>query len=251
MSFQFAYCKFSLAPLRKEASDASEMVSQLLFGEVVEIIETKDQWRKVRSFIDNYEGWTDFKLLGVLTQKEAFRWLDGQTIEHQLTRKITSATGILTVTAGSFRNFNLVQAFNIGKDVYTYSSEEENKPTSLIDFAQTFLNSPYLWGGKSPFGIDCSGFTQTVFRLFDVKLPRDAFQQAEEGQLIDFGEHTAGDLVFFINENDKIHHVGILLNVHEIIHAHGFVRIDSFTNEGIKRKEDNSTSHRLHTIKRL
>jgi gamma-D-glutamyl-L-lysine dipeptidyl-peptidase len=250
MSLPYAYCKFALAPLRKEMSDTSEMVSQLLFGEVVEILDTKEQWLKVRSFIDNYEGWTDFKLLGNLTQKEAFRWIDGQTIEHQLTRKLKTENGNLLITAGSFCNFSLVQTFSIGKEIYSYLDEEIDKPTSIIDFAKTFLNAPYLWGGKSPFGMDCSGFTQTVFRLFDIKLPRDAYQQAEEGQTIEFGEHKAGDLAFFINQNGKIHHVGILINENEIIHAHGFVRIDDFTIEGITRKSDGIKSHVFHSIRR-
>lgn len=252
MTAKYFYCAFALSPLRKENSDTSEIVSQLVFGEIVELIEEKDQWRKVRSFHDNYEGWTDFKLLNPLTQKEVTRWLDGQTIEHNHFREITGPNGKFFTLKGSFRTIEDVNSFKIGNNEYLYSEIDGiEKPISPSDFALSFLNSPYLWGGKSSFGIDCSGLTQTAFRLFDIKLPRDAYEQEEMGSEIHFGEHQKDDLVFFVNANNKIHHVGILISENEIVHAHGFVRIDDFTADGIVQKHSRILSHKLYSIKRI
>jgi gamma-D-glutamyl-L-lysine dipeptidyl-peptidase len=252
MTASYFYCAYALSPLRKEHSDTSEIVSQLVFGEIVELIEEKDQWRKVRSFLDNYEGWTDFKLLNPLTQKEVTRWLDGQTIEHNYIREIEGPNGKFHVLKGSFRTIEDVNTFNIGNNVYSYFKNDTiEKPISPSEFALSFLNSPYLWGGKSAVGIDCSGLTQTAFRLFDIKLPRDAYEQEELGIEIPFGEHQKDDLVFFINANNKIHHVGILISENELVHAHGFVRIDDFTADGIVQKHTRILSHKLYSIKRV
>jgi len=112
------------------------------------------------------------------------------------------------------------------------------------------LNAPYLWGGKSFFGIDCSGFTQQVFRFLDKRLPRDAYQQAEEGMTVEFDETEVGDLAFFANASGKITHVGIILENMQIIHAHGAVRLDELTKEGIFSADKGGITHYLTVIKR-
>lgn len=252
MITKYFYCSFAISPLRKENSDASEIVSQLLFGEIVELIEEKEQWRKVRSFHDNYEGWTDVKLLSPLTQKEVNRWIDGLTIEHSDFRIVLGPKGKQILPKGSFRSVEKRTTFNIGNNNYTYLDDENSIfPSSPAEFAVSYLNAPYLWGGKSAFGIDCSGLTQTVFRLFDKKIPRDAYEQEEMGIEITYGEHQKDDLVFFINATNKIHHVGILISENELIHAHGFVRIDDFTEEGIQQKDSKTLTHKLYSIKRV
>lgn len=247
----FAYCHVAVAPLRSEASDRADMISQLLFGEPVEILEQSYQWRKVRSMMDGYEGWTDEKLLLPLTEKEVYRWLDGITTEHAAQRSVKGPFGEQRIGRGSFVSVELTPHFNIGPNTYEWLDGEEPFPHALTDLALNYLNTPYLWGGKTLWGIDCSGFTQVVYRIFDHNLPRDAYQQIELGRDILFDEKLPGDLAFFINDAGRIHHVGIVLDQNQIIHASGFVRIDTLTEEGIVRRIDQQLSHRLHAIKRV
>jgi len=248
---EYAFCKVPIAPVRIDHADASEMVTQLMFGELVEILLHEKQWLFVRSCMDAYEGWVDFKQVQVLREKEVSRWLDGLTIEHAFCRKVLGPEGEFTLFKGAFRPIDSNPTFNIGKANYQFIDNDSDRPTSVLDFAQSFLSSPYLWGGKSVAGIDCSGFVQTVFRLFDFKLPRDASQQIEVGQHIDFDERQAGDLAFFRSDSGKIHHVGILLSTNEIIHAHGYVRIDDFSEAGITRKIDGVLSHKFAQLNRI
>lgn len=251
MSRIHAFCKASIAPVRAEASDRSELVTQLLFGELVEIDEIKDNWLKIRSFMDGYEGWIDSKQIHDLREKEVSRWLDGLVVEHSEYRIIEGPEGKQTLTKGFFRPGDSEETFSIGKSTYRFLNEEDEFPRSLIDFAKGYLNAPYLWGGKTMFGIDCSGFMQQIHRVFNYQLPRDASQQVELGQEIEFQDREAGDLAFFISDSGNIHHVGLLVNKDEIIHAHGYVRMDDFSAKGITRKIDEVHSHQLHSIKRL
>ncbi|AEA44410.1 NlpC/P60 family protein [Fluviicola taffensis] len=251
MSRIHAFCKASIAPVRAEASDRSELVTQLLFGELVEITEVQDNWLKIRSFMDGYEGWMDPKQLQDLREKEFSRWLDGLVVEHSEFRIVEGPEGKQILPKGFFRPADADETFTIGKSTYSFLNEEEEMPTSRIDFAQSYLNAPYLWGGKTMFGVDCSGLMQQVHRVFNYQLPRDASQQVEMGLEIDFEDREAGDLAFFISDSGTIHHVGLLVNKDEIIHAHGYVRIDDFNSRGIIRKIDEVNSHKLHSIKRL
>jgi gamma-D-glutamyl-L-lysine dipeptidyl-peptidase len=246
---QLAYCFVAVAPVRAENSDRSEIVTQLLFGEVVTILEGSEQWRKIRTLADGYEGWVDGKQLRSLTKKEVSRWLDGRTVEHSLVRRLRSSAGELHITRGAFVPADAEGEFYIGNDRYEFPDTPEPEPDSLVGLAVSYLNVPYLWGGKTPFGIDCSGFTQTVFRIFSVNLPRDASQQAEHGMEVDLPDALPGDLAFFINDSGRIHHVGIALGDGKIIHASGFVRIDELTPEGIFR--DGERTHRLHCLRRM
>ncbi|WP_430404175.1 NlpC/P60 family protein [Fluviicola sp.] len=251
MSRIHAFCKASIAPVRAEASDRSEMVTQLLFGELVEITEVADNWLKIHSFMDGYEGWIDSKQIQDLREKEVARWLDGLVVEHSEFRIVQGPEGKQVLPKGFFRPSDSEEEFQIGKSTYRFLNEEDAKPSSLIDFALSYLNAPYLWGGKTMFGIDCSGFMQQIHRVFNYQLPRDASQQVEIGLEMDFEDREAGDLAFFISESGNIHHVGLLISKDEIIHAHGYVRIDHFGSNGITRKMDGVHSHKLHSIKRL
>ena len=122
----------------------------------------------------------------------------------------------------------------------------------IVEDALMYLNAPYLWGGRSPFGIDCSGFTQVVYKINNIIIPRDAYQQAELGQGYSFIEEAeAGDIAFFDNDEGKINHVGILIGRNKIIHASGKVRIDTLDHQGIFNKETNSYSHKLRIIKNI
>lgn len=247
-----AFCSINLAPLRKEASDASEMESQVLFGEPVEIISWNDPWCEVRTYFDNYLGWMDQKQLILMTEKELKRHLDGLQIQKELFREIETPWGNQLISKGAFLPQIQNQEFQIGKVCFKELEVSSNKPANkLIDFAYSYLNVPYMWGGKSPFGIDCSGFTQQVFRAFDIQLPRNASQQIDFGMEVDFEDQIPGDLAFFINQNQKVHHVGIVLENFKIIHASGQVRVDEFTPNGIWRKDKEKITHNLLRIKRI
>jgi hypothetical protein len=248
---QFAVCCVAISPLRAEASDRAEMVSQCLFGEPLECVALENQWVKVRTFFDNYEGWMDVKHMHSLRDKAFNRWLDGLTTEHQLVRMLETPLGPMRIVRGSFVPSEIQPNFKIGDHEYTWLDEEVSGLDNAITYAKSYLNTPYLWGGKSPFGIDCSGLMQVVHRLVEVNLPRDAYQQQEVGLDVKWGEQQAGDLVFFQNDSGKVHHVGLLIEKNKLIHASGFVRIDTFIEAGILRETDNVLSHRFHSIKRL
>jgi hypothetical protein len=248
----FAYCFVSLSPVRAEAKDASEMVSQLLFGEPVQILEYSDPWVKIETVLDGYEGYADKKHFRPLSEKEWKRWMDGQTLLSSHLATLETPWGMQYLVRGSFVPFDQDGSFNIGKDSFTFLE----KPTeiswnSIEEAALSYLNAPYLWGGKSPFGIDCSGLTQTVLRFFDINIPRDASQQVECGREIDFSEVQTGDLGFFHNSAGKIIHVGFCGKDGSFIHASGRVRIDKLTVQGIRNNETGELTHHLHSIRRM
>jgi len=131
-------------------------------------------------------------------------------------------------------------------------SKEETNSQNLIPLALQYLNAPYLWGGKSILGIDCSGLVQVVFAMSGIQLNRDASEQVESGQAIDsLSETKPGDLAFFENSNGKIIHVGILLNSHQIIHASGWVKVEAIDSTGIVSAQTGEYTHKLRAIKRI
>lgn len=251
----FAICNLSSIPLRIEPSDRSEIVSQVLFGEHFEILEKDNQWSKIKLHYDNYEGWIDTKQYQLIS-KENYDTLCKEAIilNLDLVQYISTPNTILIpITLGaslSFLNHNDINSTN-----YEFEGLKTSgiKPKSnIVNTAYMYLNAPYLWGGKTPFGIDCSGFTQMVYKLNGYKLLRDASQQATQGEVLSFIEESEpGDLAFFDNEEGKIIHVGIMLENNYIIHASGKVRIDRLDHLGIYNAELNRHTHRLRVIKKI
>jgi hypothetical protein len=249
---KFAYCAVSISPVRAEYRDASEIVTQLLFGEIVTVEDIASPWCKILTFADNYPGFVDVKHLRFITQKEVQRWLDGIHYQTALIQKVDTPWGQQLTYRGSYMALALRNNFHIGNDNFHITERiEDVQFTSPSSAASYYLNTPYLWGGKSPFGIDCSGLTQQVFRFFDINLPRDASQQAECGAVVEFDDRLENDLAFFVNQAGKVTHVGILCADGSIIHASGCVRRDVLTKEGIVHSDSQSVTHKLSEIRRM
>ncbi|NPA43336.1 MAG: C40 family peptidase [Chlorobi bacterium] len=249
----------SLHPLRREPDDRAEMETQLLFGDTVEILEKRRQWRKVRNLFDGYEGWTDEKGLKEVSSHEVESWdKNPPTYTTGLVSFVALPDGTVQplVPGSRLPAFDArTRTFRIGDDRYGFEGRtvagRENLPR-LFERAALFLNAPYLWGGMSPFGIDCSGLTQQLFKITGLyRLPRNASQQAEHGRRIDFADRRPGDLAFFADEKGKIHHVGIVWPGNAILHAHGKVRIDDLADEGIYNRETGRLTHHMVLVNRL
>lgn len=250
MKNRTGYCFVSISPVRKERGDQQEMVTQLLFGELVEILSIDEPWAHIVTYSDRYEGYIDHKHLKLLSEKEVKRWMDGQSILSDREIEMMTPWGIQRICRGSYITSEETD-FNIGKDMFSLLNAENREFPNTYELAKDYLNTPYLWGGKSPFGIDCSGFTQIVFRIFGINLPRDAYEQAEHGTEVEFEDNLQGDLAFFSNKEGRITHVGIIGSGNEIIHAAGHVRIDELKEEGIYRKDQDRITHQLTVIKRF
>lgn len=251
----FGICNLSIIPLRLEPNDRSEIVSQVLFGEHFEVVETDRQWVKIKLQFDDYEGWIDSKQYQPISE-ESFKRLSKEAIilNSDLVEYITTPNNVLLpITLGASLSF--LNHSDINSENYDFEGLKTSgkKPKSdLVTTAFMYLNSPYLWGGKTPFGIDCSGFTQMVYKLNGYKLLRDASQQATQGEVLSFIEESEpGDLAFFDNEDGNIIHVGIILENNYIIHASGKVRIDRLDHLGIYNAEINKHTHRLRVIKKI
>jgi gamma-D-glutamyl-L-lysine dipeptidyl-peptidase len=255
----YGVCRLSLVPVRKEHADQSEQVSQLLFGDDYEVVEmTKDKkWMKVRIHFDGYEGWIDARQHHPIT-KEYYDYIT--RAEFKITTDLTSTLlynkNPLMILMGSIIPISSTELFRM-EEQFAFNGEAKNigqkREFEFIKAtAMKYIHSPYQWGGKSPFGIDCSGFVQMVFKIAGYRLLRDSSQQAQQGKAVrSIHEAEPGDLAFFANNENKIIHTGILLGDDRIIHASGRVRIDHINEEGILNSETKVYTHHLSHLKRI
>lgn len=254
----FGICTLSVIPCRKEPSSTSEMVTQLLFGETYTVVEDREDWISIVTTYDNYRCWISGKQHTALSAAQ-YNTISSHILNSELVQVVNDVTSnkLFPLTIGADLPGFSNGKFKIAGSEYTFEgntidSSQKKSVKELIDTAYLFLNAPYLWGGRSPFGIDCSGFTQLVYKLNGYKLPRDASQQVELGAPLSFVEEAeAGDLAFFDNEEGHIVHVGLIIDDQQIIHASGSVRIDKFDHYGIFHNDTKKYTHMLRVIKKI
>lgn len=247
----YGICHLSIVPMRANPEDASELVSQLLYGELFKIIDQRKKWIKIRCTADDYSGWIDRKQYqGLSAEQYNEALVRNASYSGDLVDFVSTASGLLKsiVLGSSIHNCDLLG------DTFEGQRRRAEKQNSelIIEQALMYLGTPYLWGGKTPFGIDCSGLTQMVYRLSGKSLPRDAKDQAQLGDPLSFiEESTPGDLAFFDNSEGKITHVGLIMKDNYILHAHGEVRIDRLDQTGIFNTDKNTHTHKLRVIKKI
>tara|TARA_Y100000589_G_scaffold266555_1_gene257817 strand:- start:453 stop:1202 length:750 start_codon:yes stop_codon:yes gene_type:complete len=247
---QYGVCNLGIVPIRLEPTDTSEMVTQALYGDFFKVLEQRKKWSRIRFAYDKYEGWIDNKQY-LEIEEEQYNQLSNSDISlsKDLIQFVSdNANSIYPIPLGSDLNCLTLLNQKFEGNRITEKSDKSN----IIDTSFLYLNTPYLWGGKSPFGIDCSGFTQMVYKLNGYHLLRDASQQATQGVALSFIEESEpGDLAFFDNAEGDIVHVGIIMKDNYIIHAHGKVRIDRLDHSGIYNIDKNTHTHRLRVIKKI
>lgn len=251
-----AICVVPVSPMRSVPSHRSEMVSQLLFGDQCEVMETApDNWVRVKSTYDEYEGWCQsgqLKTIAELYSKPVAVTKDWETIVslNGIPMHIPMGCSIPGLT-GSQAQWGDITV-NCDKAALFDPAVAETDEPFIRQIAFNFLNTTYLWGGRSVFGVDCSGFCQLVYKFLNIPLMRDAYQQATQGEVVGFlQEAKCGDLAFFDNAEGRITHVGILLNDAEIIHSSVKVRVDRIDNMGIINTDTRERTHKLRIIKRI
>ena len=247
---QYGICNLGIVPMRFEPSDKSELVSQVLYGDAFKVLEKRKKWSRIRIAFDKYEGWIDNKQYLEIKEGD-YKKLSSENFIYSsdLLEYISDNNNTLfTIPLGA--SLNGLELLNHTFDGNSINSKQQK--SELLNTAFLYLNAPYLWGGKTPFGIDCSGFTQMVYKINGYKLKRDASQQAMQGEALSFIEESEpGDLAFFDNSEGNIIHVGIIMKDNYIIHAHGKVRIDRLDHSGIYNKEQNIHTHKLRVIKKI
>jgi gamma-D-glutamyl-L-lysine dipeptidyl-peptidase len=250
---EYAIVSVPAAPVRRKPNHRKEMVNQLLFGETVKVLKTKgDLWVKIRSLHDGYEGWMTNTMLEEADEIIA-NMKPGYTVAEMMGIICTEDENIAVPVGSSLPLYNNGKG-KLGNEGYSYAGSANNRYGKLAaadtikQLAIAWLNAPYLWGGRTPLGVDCSGFVQVIYKQLGFDLPRDASQQAKKGKkVIFFSEVRCGDLAFFGNEK-TITHVGILLGDGNVIHASGKVRVDGIDTKGIINAE---TGKRMMSLKKI
>lgn len=252
----FGIIYFNIISVRREASHRSEMVTQALFGETIIILDQDKEWTKIQLTSDGYIGWilsSHYKSIPELFKNfPSFNIKDWKSIQSTQIKTRIPKGALL------WSKEQMSSVFGDFKKYSTIRKTPKNKITtikSILKTAEYYLGTPYLWGGKSSIGIDCSGLCQIAFTINGYQLPRDAYQQAEIGDLVQFEKTRKGDLAFFKNQDDKITHVGIIYstknNSVKIIHSSGYVKIDKLDAHGIINNDTQEYSHQLAYIKRI
>lgn len=256
---QFGISRLGVIPMRGEASHKSEMVSQLLFGEHYKVIEysADNEWVHIENHFDTYKGWIPSNQHNNITE-EYFEQINES--EYKICLDISSTIlyqkSPVNIVMGSIIPISTNELFKMEEQLAFGGESKSVLVKREFEFIKTvgmkLLNTPYLWGGRSPYGIDCSGFVQLIFKVGGYRLARDSKDQALQGAEIQkFEEAAPGDLVFFSNDKGKVDHVAMLLEGDQVIHSSGKVRIDTISGEGIHHAETNQITHSNPSIRRV
>lgn len=248
---QYGICHLSIIPVRSAADHLGEMVTQLLYGDPYKVLEQRKAWSRIRLHFDGYEGWIANTQLYCISE-EAYGQMEpgvASKVVSDLVDFVETEKGILIpIVLGSSVAHTALMHHSFHGNVVGRT----NKKNGLLKTAMLYLNAPYLWGGKTPFGLDCSGFTQMVYKINGYRLLRNAAAQATQGEALSFVEESEpGDVAFFDNAEGKIDHVGLLMQDNHIIHVHGKVRIDRIDHTGIFNTETGKYTHQLRVIKKM
>jgi len=250
----------SLVAVRQSDNNQSEMISQLLFGELAEIVEERGNWFYIRNHSDNIKGWIDKKSIKILNDEEFELIRQSPTVRVSVPlsfcRKTTNRETIFLAGGSILSAINdsecIVADENYIVNTTDINLSNETSGEYIVFLASQYLNSPYLWGGKSLLGIDCSGLVQVIFSICGIQMPRKASEQVEVGEVVDFlSEASAGDLAFFEDESGSIAKVGIMMDSQRIIHSSGWVKIDQLDSNGIITERNGNSPHKLRVIKRI
>lgn len=246
---QYAICNLGVVPLRAEPAHTSEMVSQLLYGESYKILEERAKWSRIRTSFDALEAWIENNQILKISESDYENLqAGGSLLSADLVEFVTAGEQLIPIPLGSE-----IQGVELLGHRHSGTTSGGNQPKEkLIETAFLYLNSPFMWGGKTPMGIDASGFTQMVYKLNGYKLARHAAEQARQGESLSFIEESEpGDLAFFDNPDGVINHVGIMMSDNYIIHADGKVRLDRIDHSGIYNSDLRKHTHQLRVIKKI
>ena len=247
----YGICPLSVVPIRSTPDDIEEMISQLLYGEHFKILEQRKYWSRIRMAFDNFEGWVDNQQITTIDEEDYQKLENSSNFKYSsdLVAYVSGSSGTLLpiVLGSSVQDFKALPYTFEGTSV-TVKSDKSN----LLKIALLYLNSPFLFGGRTPFGIDSSGFTQMVYKINGHTLKRSASEQSTQGEALSFIEESEpGDLAFFDNKEGSIDHVGIIMKDNFIIHAFGKVRIDRLDHTGIFNAQTRNYTHSLRVIKKM
>lgn len=256
---QKGVCQVVVAPGRAEPADQSEIKMQLMFGDLVRIVEVNNNWTQVEMVKYEYTCWCDTKHFAIISDEEFEEIKNKEEVRvSDITSSIRNTkNGELThlVRGCLLPNYEEGKISFGAQEYQVLGNTNQNFEITrqhIVSTSIEYLNSPYLWGGNSPYGIDCSGLTQVVYLLYGIQIPRDAKDQGRVGETIGFiDEALPGDLIYFDNSEGIITHVGIYLGNNQIIHASGHVRIDKIDHQGIYREDWGKYTHKTRIIKRL
>jgi hypothetical protein len=259
---RYGISNLSIVPVRSDPHEKSEMCTQILFGEHYTIIEENAKWCQVKLAFDGYQGWIDRKMVHEIEERVFLELAE-------IPRIVTTDVFNIIQPAGGYNNFLIVagsslphfdkvaRTFKIGDVLYSIQGNsiagaKRELREVIIENALKYFNAPYLWGGRTPFGIDCSGFSQVLYKMAGLTIPRDASQQAKMGTNLTFVEEALpGDLAFFDNEEGAITHVGVIWEKNKIIHSSGKVRIDNVDHFGIFNIDTGRYTHQMRLMRRL
>jgi gamma-D-glutamyl-L-lysine dipeptidyl-peptidase len=259
---RYGISNLSIVAMRSEPREKSEMCTQILFGEHYTIVEENSGWCRIKLAFDGYEGWIDRNMVNEFDEQH-FLLLNGfpqfvTTDVFNIVQPIDGYSNFLIVAGSSLPHFNPVsRTFKIADIIYNIQGNsivpaQRSVREIIIDNALKYFNSPYLWGGRSPFGIDCSGFSQVLYKMAGLTIPRSAVQQAMLGDNLSFVEEALpGDLAFFDNDDGSINHVGVIWEKNKIIHSSGKVRIDNVDHFGIFNIDTGRYTHQMRLMRRL